>query len=490
MKNTKRFLYPLLVILLMAAFVRLYRINDYMHFLGDEGRDALVIKKMVIDYDPTFIGPITSVGNIYLGPIYYYFMTPFMILFGMDPVGPAVMIALLSLGTIFLIYKISYDYFDQKTAIIASLLYALSPFIINYSRFSWNPNAVPFFGLLIIYGLLKVIVDKQNKWMWVIGLSFGVVVQLHYICLMFGPIIGLTLLLYRKLSLKNIGILILSFVVPLVPYIAFEVHNQFPNATTAFRFITKSGEASTFGLNRVGLTIGDLTERAFWRLVVIGSSQVSRITILLVIGVLLYQFIKGQLVKNTALCIILFWYLVSIMIFGIYQGAIYDYYMVQFFAFPALIIGITFSYLFNKNAFGKLLVVGLLGVIFGYQLINSPLLKEPNRLLALTKERAKFISDQVGDDSYNFALITGSNSDHAYRYFLELWGKTPVPILNPDLDPDRETVTNQLFIICETEECKPLGHPLWEVAGFGMADISAEWDIAGTKIIKLVPLES
>lgn len=484
----KGFLLPLILIILIAAFVRLYRINDYMHFLGDEGRDALVVKRMVVDLDPTFIGPITSVGNIYLGPIYYYFMTPFMILSGMNPVGPAIMIALMSLGTIILLYKIGYEYFDRNAAIISSLLYALSPFVIIYSRFSWNPNAVPFFALLIIYSLIKVIADNEIKWLWLTGLSLGIILQLHYISLMFVPIIILSLLVYRKLSLKNIFILIISFVIPLIPYLAFEFHNNFPNITTAIRFVTKSGPSATFAFTRFGGIIKDLTYRAFLRLVVIEGVILSWLLMFVVISSVITIFIKDKkYIKNKAFIIILLWYGVSIIIFGFYKGAIYDYYMVQFLPFPALIIGIVFAWLIKKRTIGKILAVVLFSLILGFQLKNSPLKKEPNKLLSLTRERASFILDKTQGKPYNFALITGSNSDHAYRYFLELWGGKPVEILNPELDPDRGTVTDQLFIVCESDVCQPLGHPLWEIAGFGMAEIDQTWEVSGTKIIKLVP---
>ena len=52
-------------------------------------------------------------------------------------------------------------------------------------------------------------------------------------------------------------------------------------------------------------------------------------------------------------------------------------------------------------------------------------------------------------------------------------------------DPKRATVTDQLIVICEISECKPLGHPLWEIAGFGRAQIVGEWDVSFVKILKL-----
>ena len=40
--------WPLLTILLVGAYLRLYKINEYLTFLGDEGRDVLIVKRMIV----------------------------------------------------------------------------------------------------------------------------------------------------------------------------------------------------------------------------------------------------------------------------------------------------------------------------------------------------------------------------------------------------------------------------------------------------------
>src|SRR6266550_6434571 len=91
----------LILILLLAAFMRLYRISDYMTFLGDEGRDVLVAKG-ILEGHFTLLGPRSSAGDFFMGPIYYYFITPFLWLWHLDPVGPAVMVAVFGAATVFL----------------------------------------------------------------------------------------------------------------------------------------------------------------------------------------------------------------------------------------------------------------------------------------------------------------------------------------------------------------------------------------------------
>src|SRR3972149_12190225 len=87
------------LILILGALLRLYRIGDYMTFLGDEGRDAIIVRRLLVYGDPILIGPGTSIGNMYLGPLYYYMMAPALLLSRFSPVGPAVQIALLGVAT-------------------------------------------------------------------------------------------------------------------------------------------------------------------------------------------------------------------------------------------------------------------------------------------------------------------------------------------------------------------------------------------------------
>ena len=106
------------------------------------------------------LGPTSSVGGFFLGPIYYYFMAPFLWLFNYNPVGPAVMVALFGIATVWLIYKFCKDFFNAKVGLMAALLYAISPLVIAYSRSSWNPNPLPFFSLLTFISLYKGALEK------------------------------------------------------------------------------------------------------------------------------------------------------------------------------------------------------------------------------------------------------------------------------------------------------------------------------------------
>src|SRR3990167_10771248 len=126
------------LILIVSLALRLYHIDGYMTFLGDEGRDVRIVRDLLAG-NLVFIGPMTSIGNMYLGPLYYYLIAPALFLSSGSPVGPAVMIALLMTATVGLTWSLARSWFGRFPALIAALLFALSPVAIIYSRSSWNP---------------------------------------------------------------------------------------------------------------------------------------------------------------------------------------------------------------------------------------------------------------------------------------------------------------------------------------------------------------
>ncbi|MCL4338777.1 glycosyltransferase family 39 protein [Patescibacteria group bacterium] len=483
---------PLLLffgILILGAFLRLYRINEYMTFLGDEGRDVLVVKRMIVDHKLTLLGPITSVGAMYMGPIYYYMMAPFLFLWGLNPVGPAVMVALFSIATIYLLFRTGNDFFNPFTGVVASFLYAISPLTITYGRSSWNPNVVPFFALLIIYGLLKIIIKRENRWLTVVALSLGILLQLHYVTFMFLPIILACLFLIRfRIPLKYYIYSVLGFLLTYSPFVLFELRHSFVNTKAVFRFLVEEQHVHNVPfIISFWNTVSDVFVRLFWRLVVISDADLTKIFILF-LAVLIYFYwnhVRMKKEQKASISVIGIWFITGIIAFGIYRGVIYDYYFGSLFAVPFLITGIAFSIIWQQRYIGKIAVVLVIIALSFFNFQKNPLLIPPNNMLKNTEDVSRFVYKIADGKPYNFALIALRNSDQAYRYFLEVWGRPPKVIETPSVDPARKTVTNSLIVVCEDKVCNPLGNPLWEIAGFGRAEIVKEWKVVTVRVFLL-----
>jgi 4-amino-4-deoxy-L-arabinose transferase-like glycosyltransferase len=505
----------LILILLLAAFMRLYRISDYMTFLGDEGRDALVALGILQGHF-TLLGPRASAGDFFTGPIYYYMMAPFLWLFHLDPVGPAVMVALFGIATVWLIYHVGKEFFDKKTGLIAAALYAVSPLVITYSHSSWNPNVVPFFSLLTIYLLYKgVTTGRSLKFYILVGIMLGICVQLHYISTFLVLIVGVALFIMHLFLNGKIRILPLliyyavifsGFLIGYSPFLAFEARHGFPNTRTIIKFISTDTTNSSYATYQAFYQpIADVFFRLFGRLVFHYPSPdlyhgYSLIQLQL-FGTLIIIFAIASIVvlflnKNKFVVILLaVWLALGVLLFGLYKKPIYDYYLVFMFPLPFLLIANLISWISNlkKNTIHYGLVLGCIIFvgIFAYNLYYQPFQYEPNRQKNQTETIAKFVISQTDNKPFNFALLSAGrgNSDHAYVYYLTILGYEPVTIQNPVVDPQRKTVTDQLLVVCEDRGCKPPGDPLWEIAGFGQSAVWKSWSISVVNVYKLVHVQ-
>ena len=487
--NKRWWLFPLIVILILAAYLRLHDIAGYMTFLGDEGRDVLVVKRMIVDHKFTLLGPTASVGGFFLGPIYYYFMVPFLRAWQLDPVGPAVMVALFGIATVWLLFKVGKDFFHPWAGLFAASLYALSPLVIAYSRSSWNPNLVPFFSLLLMYFLWSAVEKKRKNAFLLAGIALGIGLQLHYLFLFLFVVSAIWLVLQRKTAPlhTSFAVVLLGFVIGYAPFLVFEIRHSFPNTQSIIRFVLAGEDTGvTAGFWR---TVDDVLFRSFGRLLfrLPDGSLWAKLPpwqlYAWFIGTRLTVFLSvvnlaGKRM-NRAATLVLLWLAIVVIFFGFYQKGIYDYYFGIIFPLPFLLIGLLLQ---RAKVVGIILWIGLL--VFNWQ--GRPFLHPPNNQLAQARRIAETALAKTDGKPFNFALITGANSDHVYRYFFEIEGNAPVTIENNQVDPDRSTVTDQLIVICELSDCKPLGHPLWEIAGFGRAEIVGTWDVPFVKIFKLV----
>lgn len=507
----------LFFILALAAFVRLYKIADYLTFLGDEGRDVLVVYNILHGHF-TLLGPTSSVGGFFLGPIYYYFMAPFLWLFNYSPVGPAVMIALCGVVAVWLVYYVGSRFFNTSAGLIAALLFAINPLVILYARSSWNPNLMPLVTLLMLFTLYKAVEKKSWKLYALTGVLYGIAMQLHYIEVFVGPIMALYVLIgnvYQPFDKKKFVfpfadvikatlVTFAGFIVGWSPFLAFEARHGFNNLRAIFNFVFHpqvTGNGVGVDTNFI-TTVAGIFPRIFGRLIInipspdlyhnylsweiqtwlVASWVVAVICIVFIFWRLSSVSMRTKFLQYLLLTV---WISMGILFFGLYKKNIYDYYFEFLFPVPAILVGGLLAWFWNKNMLLRISTGLLLIILLAINLQGIPFRYPGNRQLQQTETIARFVLDKTGGKPFNFALITGGNSDHAYRYFFTIWGHPPVTIQFVGVDPKRTSVTSQLLVVCE-QACQPLGNSLWEVAGFGRADIVGQWPVSVVQVYKLV----
>lgn len=504
-KNKKELIFVALI-LFIGAFFRLYKISSYMTFLGDEGRDAVIVRRIFTELHPPLIGPGTSVGGMYLGPLYYYMMAIPLLVAGFSPVGPAVMVALIGVITILFIWWIGREWFGKSAGIIAALLYAISPTVIIYSRSSWNPNIMPFFALLSIYSICQVWIRKKFNWLIVLGLSLAFVLQSHYLGLLLIPTIfvfwALTLRDLKlagnlKLEMKNfwqktlVGLGL--FLALMSPLLVFDIRHNFINANAMYKFLMERQNVVTFDLFQMFLNIPKTLQLVTGSLMA-GKYNLPTIAVSLIIAAGVIFVIAGGLFFKKKIKIkkehwlITLWFAFGILGLSVYKQSIYDHYFGFLFPAPFLIMGMIISKFVDGKILLKLIGGALLICLVYINLKASPLRKDPNRLLGRSISVSKVIEENSDGKPFNLAVIADTNYEDGYKYFL-LKDKYPVVEIDSQ-KPD--TITDQLFVVCElfpSSKCDPTHSPKAQVANFGWSKIEGVWEVEGATVYKLVHSE-
>lgn len=483
----------LTAILLVGAFLRLYKIDQYMTFLGDEGRDVIVVRRLLVNFDPILIGPGTSIGNMYLGPLYYYMMAPALFLAQYSPMGPAVQIALLGVLTIWFVWFIGRKWWGQTAGLIAASLYAISPTVIIYSRSSWNPNIMPFFSLLTIYSLWKIWSHSAKdfagwgRWLIVLGISYAFCLQSHYLGLLLAPTILIFLFLsYRKIKERRsffkllvIGFSLFAFLMS--PLVIFDARHGWRNFASMKKFFTVRQETVSIKPWNAIPKAWPIFRKATTSLVAANNKPVG-----LVVSLTLFVFFIWSVFKRKNSLLIV-WIGFALLGLGLYKQEIYDHYYGFFFAAPFLLLGgLAQAVISDKRKKTSYIFIACCLLLVAINLLNNPL-HFPSQQLKRAKVVAQKVSEEAKGNEFNFAVIAERNYESGYRYFLEMW-KQPVV----DIDAQKPgTITDQLFVVCEMpkEKCDPTHNPKAEVANFGWSKVENQDEVFGTRVYKLVHTE-
>lgn len=460
----KRFeLIVIALIVAVGAFLRLYHLPNTLMFRGDQGRDAIIAKNILKEGDIALIGPVTSVGNMYLGPLYYYFMVPFLAMTYPDPVGPAYGVALVNILTIYMIYWVGKKTINTGTGIVAAAIFALMPMAIIYGRFSWNPNIAPFFSILIFYTLYRWWQTRSIKTFFGTAILIGLLAQTHYVSLTVAITVGLLWLSklikdkHLLTSLKELGAGLLGFGITTLPLVIFDfrhdhiISNQFLNF-----FLSPEKHIGSAGFIKQINQIIDKAEYLLASLLHIPQSFSQDKWIMIAALILIALLVIGfKFFKKTAPSILFVWLATAIVGTSFYSHVTFPHYLT--YCYP--ILSLLWAYLVVElwqsklRMLGTVIGIGLLGMLItslssvGWQGNGTRMLsKAVNSSLPFIEE------------PYNIALLS-DDKDYkgmSYRYFFETGGAKPKNL-------DDYTQLETLVLIDETFLENPRSVPIYEI---------------------------
>jgi len=460
-KNIPRYVWVLLLIILLGTFLRTYHFHDWMRFSMDQSRDATIISNAIKGRKPLpLLGPDAGNTKFLLGPMYYDLSYISAKIFGNYPdkmAYPSLLSGILAIPFLFLFLR---EYFDRKISLALTAVMSVSYFMISASRFSSNPNLAPLFIILFLWGLLKILNNPQKfhpGWSALVGFSLGIGIQMHATMLIVMPIVGFLVLAYLwKKSAKGIwkSLVIVILLVALfnIGQIKSEFNTNFKNTHHFFQGLKNKSEnnygeglflisacqieANGYILSSVG---NDYQCSSIFKISRQKQSQSAVLSYFLVLTIYTlfsmvgYYFLIRRLWKEKEikqknfLGLILFFNLVTAIIFMRVSNSIHiQYYIVLFFV-PFVLLGILLEEANKKygrkgmlatGAIISILVVcsliadGNMAISYAKGLQNN----ESNSTLSQGENMASYIIETVPSDVADEIYFTGRKR-LAKRYY-------------------------------------------------------------------------
>jgi len=195
----------LAVVLLVAAFVRLYQLDlSPLGILPDEavlGYDAWSVFKTGYDHHGIFWPLYFRAFNDYEPGVPIYTALPSVAVFGLNLWAIRLPFALLGVGTCLFAYALARELFshngkraDWSIGLLAALFVAVSPWAVSQSRLAMPVSPLSFFFLggfwLFLRAKRKTLTDQKAAWAWVgsgllLGLSVWTYPTMKFIVALF-----------------------------------------------------------------------------------------------------------------------------------------------------------------------------------------------------------------------------------------------------------------------------------------------------------------
>ena len=210
----------------LAAYLRLAHL-ERSHSGGDQAVLVSIALRWVVHGQFPLASNKSSVGL--MNPPLLEYLLAIPLLFQRNMLAVAQFVALVNLASVVATFLVVRALFGPRLALLATLLYAVNPWSVYYSRLIWNPTVIPLFSALLLGSLPMAIVSRRKALH--LALTFvwlAAVIQLHLGSLILALAVGLVLLIFRKqIALKSLVVGALLFALTFAPFLVYEQETGF-----------------------------------------------------------------------------------------------------------------------------------------------------------------------------------------------------------------------------------------------------------------------
>ncbi len=414
----------LLVILAVGFFLRAYKAKALFLYNHDNDLASWIVKDIVVNKHLRLIGQETSTQGVFIGPLFYYLLIPFYLLFNMDPFAGVVLITILGLFSIWSFYFVFSKVFDKRTGLVAGFLYAISFTTIFNDRWVVPTMPVIAWSVWFFYAANLLLKGKQKTAFVIFGILAGLIWHLNVSLVLLLPLIPLSWWLSKKkINWRAAATGLLILVVMSLPLMTFELRHDFVQTRAVFQSLgAEQGDilSKTAKFKKVlNISFSGATNFAFPYLP--KTAVYNTLAAVSLLGVLFFLTTKKVFPKKLAI-VMLSWIAIYILFFSSYSKIVSEYYLDGILVVWLAILIFSISYLINKKKFRKfgLIILFLLTVVNFYRFFTFNF----NRTGYLERKAiVKFIKEDAEEHGYpciSISFITSPGYELGYRYFFWL----------------------------------------------------------------------
>jgi len=198
----------LLLVLVLATFLRLYQVTNFPAGLNSDeaaiGYNAWSLIQTGKDEHGVSWPLVFRSFDDYKPPLYFYLVLPFVKLFGLSVLSVRLPSAIIGVLSVYLLYLLAQKLFSQKQYALVPLLsaftLAISPWHLQFSRGGWEVNAATFFILLSVYLFIKSF--DHPKYLFGFGLSAVASLYTYHSARLITPLLFVALIFTYFSDLK------------------------------------------------------------------------------------------------------------------------------------------------------------------------------------------------------------------------------------------------------------------------------------------------
>ena len=459
--------WPLLLISVIALFLRAYRIDILTTFGRDQGIDFLVVRDMIINHKLTLIGIKTSVADFYQGPNYLYILLPFFWVFNFHPLAGAVSALIVSILTIIVLYVLCLKFLNQRVAILSSILFAVSPEFVKFGNTPLYQHFLPLFIFLSLFMFFKIQRNpKATNFLW-LGFFLGFALELHFLAITLVLAILVYLLIFHR-AFKQIINLLLGLIVGLLPTIIFELRHGFLNTNFLYAYLLNRSSGTSISPDLNSWLIGAALFLGA-NSIIIGLVPLARI-----LFALLTKWNPDYLKRLLIILVII------LVFFNLFVSPFAPHYLLPLWSIAIIVLPLLVSNLKTKISLGLIFFILLSNFIattsqlqqnHGYNMPEGWNLKKILSAAEIVKQ------DSGGKTGINVAsLLDGDTRTYPLRYTLAY---KKVHIDNVEDYPK----SNILYVVALNNPDQVQKSSVWEIYSFVPFIITRTWNLGDNIVL-------